>query len=1551
MNPIETVTLLYDLQRQGIVLWCEDGEKLKYSSREPIPENVFDRIKTNKSDLVTFLVDRKIDKSYVIPRLFSVRASSYPLSPAQERLWFLAQLQENDNYIYNEPITLTFDKQCNVELLAKTLQIMVERHTSLRTLFKKDKDGSPKQIVLPLDDERVQASYQIKPKVMGKQMLSQQLEADKKQVFDLSLQPPINCHLYYLNSSDEFVLSLVQHHIITDGTSVSLFIHEFYTLYNQLLSHEEVELPEITLSYTDYALWFRSFCNKASFEDQLAYWKTHLQGFQTLQLPKRNLQQNKGMRSVIHKYAPDETLVAELKTLAKEHKTTLFVTLLTGFYLLLHRYSSQDDIVVGTPINGRNLPQTQSMLGFFINTLALRAKIHEQRGCDFLREVNQLYLEAMKHQDLPFEMLVDTLGSARSVETTPIFNTMFAYQKFNLHNTEPEEATSVLEDAPAAEAKFDITFDFKETESNLVACIQYNENLFSQETIAQMAKHFINLLQQLVRHPTKPVNQLHILSQEENQNIVHQWNSRRIPYDVDKTINEYFETNAKKTPHKIAVTHAGEQLSYSELNAQANKLANYLRTRYVEYYGAELSPETFIVISLERSLDMVIAILAVMKAGAAYVPVDVDYPAKRKQFIIEDTGAKFILTKPHYSDDFMAVLEHVDMILDVEDGMSSDNLSTENLSQSATANNTLYIIYTSGSTGAPKGVCTSHASVNNFISSVASVMNLDARTFMTVSSFTFDMFCFDFYCSLCRGGTLDLTDVAMVKEPDVLVRYIDDTKPDVIIATPSLWHMINDKLTPSANLTIISAGEALQSNLAEKLFRLSSDVWDAYGPTETTVFSVLKQLIPGEPRAIGKPIPNVTAYILDKYLQPVPVGVVGELYIGGDCLAKGYLNRPELTRERFIQNPFTTNEQRKNNSNQTLYKTGDLVCWLPSGDIKYIGRNDFQVKVSGHRIELEELENVLNKFSKINQCVVVPVKSDISQQLMVYYTAKERIAENTFREYLAQSLPGFMIPNVYLHLDRFPLNKNGKIDLQNLPTLSEMHCDDNNAEPQNATEKQLSEMLADVLNVKPFAVDKNIFDMGCNSLMAVRLQTRINDHFNATLKVVDIFYYPTITELAKRITSAVKITSTKKENIPSPKKAAIQENDDIAIIGYSCAFPMSEDGETFWANLKAGKECISELSRDACLKRHVSMDVLNDARYKPYAGVLPDIDCFDPNFWDVSDDDAQFMDQKMRLLLEQAWKALEHSGYIKERKQLTTGLFIGVGKLDYLDHLLKMEHIKQSTNYFDYSMLNSRDYFINRIAYLLGIAGPLLSVDTACSSSAVAITEGCDKLLAGLCDLAVVGGVNLCSADDFGHIQYDGMALLSEDGHSRIFDKRGGGVVRSDGAGVVVLKRYSEALKDNDTIRAVIKGYGVSHDGMRKMGNMYPRLSSLKQCISQAKQRANRSHLDYVECHGMGFELGELFEFDALRETAELTSPARQCMLGSVKANIGHTGYASGIAQLIKLACMLEDKVIPPQINYANPYPEFNLDREPFEISSEKCAWQATNTAKTAGMT
>ncbi len=1551
MSEFSTAKLLYHLQSQGVVLWCADGQKLSYSSTDPISEPILQKINLNKQNIIHFLTDRKIVKPYQIPTIFALSSTEYPLSFAQERLWFLAQLQEKDNYIYNEPIALTFDKHCNVEILRKIIRLLVERHACFRTLFKKDVNGVPKQAIVPFQDSRVQSIFTLNTESVDDQELPTQLEANLKRVFDLSLEFPIACYFYHLKKSNKYLLYVVQHHIITDGTSIGLFLSEFYALYNNLLNNQETNLSKIDIQYSDYALWFREYYSKENLSNQLSYWKNKLDGFQTLQLQK-NAHKELGYCSLAYKYEIDSDLLVNLKLLSKNNKTALFVSLLTGFYILLNKYSNQDDIVIGTPINGRNLQQVKNVLGFFINTIALRAKITDQNISEFLLEINQLYMEAMKYQDLPFEMLVDSLGVDRAQDLSPIFQVLFAYQKFVVPGVETDDASWFDNDFSDALTKFDITFDFKETNNKLIASIQYKSNLFQKETIVQLSTHYVNILNQMVQFPEQKISDLNILTKEEYNNIIYKWNDSQLSYSKDKTIHYFFEEHVTKNPHNIAATYAGSSLTYFELNEKANKLSNFIRLHYLNCYKTELNPETLIIISIESSLELAIAILAVIKAGAAYVPIDVNYPQKRKSFILEDTDAKLILTKEAYVVDFNEIVDDPDKILVLEKGLTIENLQNKDLQQNPLPSNTVYIIYTSGSTGNPKGVCVTHLSLNNFVTSVASKINLNSKRILTVSSFTFDMFCFDFFCALCLGGTLILADSAMVREPDALVNYIENNKPDVMIATPSLWHMIIDKLSPS-QLTIISAGEALHENLAKKLFKVSADVWDAYGPTETTVFSIIKKLIPSEPFSIGKPIPNISAYILNENLQPVPIGVVGELYIGGDCLAKGYLNRPELTKERFINNPFVSESEMRTKNNLKIYKTGDLAFWLPSGDIRYVGRNDFQVKIAGHRIELEELEFVLNQIPKLKQCFVLPVKSEMSAQLVVYYTAENRMEESSLRDHLAKSLPAYMIPHIFIYLEKFPVNNNGKIDIKNLPKFEQVSLNETITLPRNPIEKELMDILIGVLNVQWLGVDKNIFDMGCDSLKAVQLQTKINNHFNSKIKVVDIFYYPTIEKLALLLNDKAAEIENPYINISNFVKAE-KKDDKIAMIGYACSFPMSDTVEEYWTNLKTGKECIRRLGREECAQRGVSKEVAHHEKYLPYAGVIPNIETFDTEFWELSERDTFFMDPKMRLFLEQTWKALESSGYIKKRKQISTGLFAAFGKLDYLENILQLENIKRTINYFDSSMLNSTDYFLNRIAYLLGMSGPLLSVDTACSSAAVAVIEACESLLSQRCNLAIVGGVNLCSANDFGHINFEGEELLSKDGHSRIFDEKAGGIIRSDGVGVIVLKRLSEAIKDRDHIRAVIKGYGISHDGMRKFGNMYPRLSSLKKCIADARQNLGSANIDYVECHGMGFKLGELFEFDALRETSKDTPNAsmHKCILGSVKANIGHTGYASGIAQLIKVACMLEHRSVPPQINYETPYAEFNLDNEPFQITKEGYTWEREQgKLKMAGMT
>jgi amino acid adenylation domain-containing protein len=1034
----------------------------------------------------------------------------FPASSAQARLWFIDQYEPN-SALYNIPISFHLRGKLDVQVLEQSINELIARHEILRTTFEME-GKEPVQVVhpvlnltLPVENwSRLEDEARMKSLLQGYAQIS----------FDLRNGPLIRARLFRLGEDDN-VLLLSVHHIVFDGWSFRIFLRELAAYYNKLSKSEMPDLPALTIQYADFALWERKQLQDGIFESQLCYWKNRLGGdLPVLQLltdkPRPAVQTFRGASQLV---ILERELLRSLKTLAVSEQSTLFMVLLAAFNVLLFRYTGQEDIVVGTPIAGRNRPELEGLVGFFVNTLALRTDLTgEPTFRTLLRRVREVCLEAYENQDVPFERLVKELNPERDRSRSPLIQTMFVLQ-----NTPSEELRlSGLEsrrlEVGTESAKFEITVSLRENRGGVKGIIEYNTDLFDPGAIDRMIGHFRTLLEGIAADPDSQISQLPLLTEPERQRTLVEWNRTGADYPSNACIHELFEQQVERTPDAVAVAYENQILTYRELNARANQVAHYLRNLGV-------GPDVLIGICMERSLEMVLGILGILKAGGAYVPLDSEDPEDRLAFVVQDAGLSLVLAQSHLSNRLPKKKTSV-VALDL-DWASIQKENRENIVAGVTAENLAYVIYTSGSTGAPKGVQIVHRGVVRLLFGTRYAALDASRTLLQLSPITFDASTFELWGALLHGGRSVLFP-GRIPTLDALCRVITTQEVNTLWLTASLFNKVVDEnaeaLSPIRQL--LTGGEALSpDHVRRALMRLpATRIVNGYGPTETTTFACCYP-IPQKPGnsassiPIGRPISNTEAYVLDAHLQPVPIGVAGELYIGGAGLARGYLNRPELTAEKFIRNPF------RESPGERLYKTGDLVRWLPDGNLEFLGRIDSQVKIRGHRIELGEIECALRDMPEVNDAVVLAREDSPGEKRLVAYVVPEKgnaFSEGDARRYLQQKLPQYMLPSALLPLEKLPLTPNGKIDKRALPAVRpERYREETSSpRPRTSTEARLSIIWADLLKFEQVGVHDNFFDMGGHSLLAIQLIARIKKHFGINLPVATLFQCPTVAELA-----------------------------------------------------------------------------------------------------------------------------------------------------------------------------------------------------------------------------------------------------------------------------------------------------------------------------------------------------------------------------------------------------------------------------------------------------
>ena len=1087
------------------------------------------------------------------------RSESIPLSFAQARLWFLDQLQPNSAF-YNIPLALHLCGQLNIPALESSINKIIQRHEALRTNFATI-EGQPVQVIASTKDLKLLV-VDLRDLPESEREIEAQRFVNKEanQPFNLELEPLFRGMVLQLGET-EYILLLTMHHIISDGWSLGVFVRELTEFYKDFCAEKPSILPELPVQYADFAVWQRQWLQGEILEIQLDYWKQQLKNTPNLlELPTdRPRPAVQTFRGGYYYTALSKKLSAELTTLSKQAGVTLFMTLLAAFQTLLSRLSGQDDIVVGTPVAGRNRREIEGLIGFFVNTLLLRTDLSGNPNFEqLLGRVKEVALQAYTHQDLPFEQLVDVLQPTRDLSYTPLFQVMFALDDALVPSVELPELTVKPYAVEISTAKFDLTLSMENTADGLVAEWEYNVDLFDQATIARMTGHFQTLLEGIVANSQQQISELPLLTETEQHQVLVEWNNTFAEYPHDKCIHQLFEEQVELSPSSVAVVFEGEQLTYQELNAKSNQLANYLRSAKV--LGSDspgVGTEVPVGICVERSPLMIIGLLGVLKAGGAYVPIDPNYPFERKAFMLEDSAVPVLLTQSKLVEKLPPSSARV-VCLDSDWSEIADYIE-DNLSTRVKPEHLAYVIYTSGSTGKPKGVLIEHRSLVNYITSaIAQYQIQKSDRILQFASISFDASAEEIYPCLTSGATLVLRTDSMLDSFGEFLQKCRDWNLTVLSLPTAYWHELTARLSQknlvfprSLRLIIIGGEKALPERLKTWLLCVGQQVRlvNTYGPTEATVVATVHELSAVDTTLkelpLGRPLANIQTYILDRNGQPVPVGIPGELHIGGAGLARGYLNQPNLTDERFIRNPFN------NSPTSRLYKTGDLVRYLPDGNIEYLGRIDNQVKIRGFRIEIGEIEQVLAQHPDVQEAVVV-AREDIpgNKRLVAYIVSNlipERVSYQTenvsvkklpeeqgllktlqhiitdrLRDYLKQKLPDYMIPSAFVLLETIPLTPNGKLDRHVLiaPDSSHFWNETCFVDPHDTLELQLSQIWSEVLGVYPVGVRDNFFTMGGHSLLAVRLMARLEQQFGTNLPLATLFSSPTIEQLAIHIRSS-----------------------------------------------------------------------------------------------------------------------------------------------------------------------------------------------------------------------------------------------------------------------------------------------------------------------------------------------------------------------------------------------------------------------------------------------
>ncbi|MBF0099477.1 MAG: amino acid adenylation domain-containing protein [Desulfobacterales bacterium] len=1548
--------LFYHMMEKGVFIWEWRNYFLCSAHTDADIAHIIKAVKESVIEMRQggFLPESSKTKSVSAASASSCSSFTHfiPLTKAQRQLAVLDQIAPEGSKAYHVSPLLSLKGKVDISALEAALLKVIERHASLRSVI----DGDY-QKVLSLNDlpgnGKLNSVDLTQLQADSKSNISEWLADYARQRFDLKRGPLFEVNLLKI-AEEDWCLVFKGHHIVIDGLSMNIIMRELAAFYNG----QNVNTPQ---SWQEYVEWR----NHTTFPKQEEYWLNQLQGeLPVTMLPTDYIEPAiKTYRGGRYAIKIDSQISDALAAIGRTQGCTDFMVLFASYALWLHRLTGQTDLIIGMPVAGRSTAASSanndSLVGYCTHLIPIRSKINwDQPFTEYIKSMRSVLLYGYQHQDYPFAELIEKLNLRRDGQRSPIVSVLF-----NLDRPGSAPAMNNLTidwlSQPIYFTAFDLTVNLTQVETKLILECDFNLDLFEASTIERYVNNYITLLQGIVKDPKSTVARLPLLTEKEKQQILFDWNATTVDYPKDKCMHHLFEEQAAKYPEAIALRSGSRQISYRELNHIANRIAHGLLA-----HGTR--PEDVIGIYMHHSIELVASLLGILKAGAAYLPLDPTYPPKRLAFMLSDAHVKILLTHTP----LQTSLPEIDGIKVISIDCSSDNYvqhifaehPEDNPVVPVTPQHLAYVIYTSGSTGLPKGTMIVHQGlVNYLVWAVKYYRVAEGDGSVLHSSIGFDATITSLFTPLIAGRCLwlfasDNQNLGHGQElENIHAALMSGQNWSLLKFTPAHLELINamipeQKLAGSTRC-LVFGGEALLGRQVAPWRKHAPEtrLINEYGPTETVVGCCIYEVEERDPNPgslpIGKPIDNTRLYILDTNYEPVPVGVTGELYIGGDGVARGYLGREQLTAERFISVNALPGER--------LYRTGDVVKYRPDGIILYLGRIDNQVKIRGYRVELGEVENALIRQSGVREAVVIAHRrSDQDIRLIAWVVSDklEKLEELKLRQALSLQLPAHMVPSNIIIVDSLPLTVNGKVDRAALPMPEYLRSEISRTaivNPRTEAEERIAAIWRDLLGIKQVGMNDNFFEIGGHSLLILPLIERLKSAFGRSLSPVDIFRYHTVATQAAQLSDSQDTLS----KTPLQKLRTTQDSlnhEPIAIVGMALRVPNAANLDQFWQNLRNGVESITFWSTEQLRSVGVSQELIDNPEYIKSGFILADADQFDADFFEMTPREAQILDPQHRMLMECSVEALEHAGYDPKRYHGRIGMFGGVGLNTYLIHnILGHPELIETMGGFYVTLHNDKDFAPTRVAYKLDLRGPAISINTACSSSLVAVALGCQSLLNRQTDIILAGGCTINLPQDTGYLYHKG-GILSKDGRCRPFDIKANGTVDGSGVAVVVLKRLSDAIQDGDTVHAVISGYAVNNDGSLKVGFTAPSIEGQANVILDAQTMAKISadDISFIETHGTGTDLGDAVEVAALTQAFKQNSKAEKhgyCTIGSVKANVGHLDTAAGVASLIKTVLSLNHEMIPMMPTFSQPNPKLELEKSPFSINTCLQPWPKLN--------
>ncbi|MDK1286865.1 non-ribosomal peptide synthetase [Pseudoalteromonas umbrosa] len=1514
-----------------------------FLSIETLPPALLFEISTI-NELCDYLAAHQLPTQVDEPLVQSTPASAnlhgpMPLSKAQQGLWLLHK-QNPQLSTYHVPMVFEVN-DLNVDCMQAALNWLCKKHPILSVQLA-EVEGLPQQQITGLTPTLVQNHTP----VASKSALIDLIQADIKQPFAMTQSHSAHSPLLWraahwqINGQLDVVV-LVFHHLIIDGVSATLLLEQLWQTYHALVANEPLEQAQPDTGFFTYLEWEKQMLNSEQSTQLTHYWQTQLQGVESeLTLAGKQEKQHANKQAKRLELAMNNNQVQRIHQFCSRNKINPAAFFLSAFQTLLSAKTRRGDITLGVPVLHRPASDMANSLGLFVNQLPLRASVNQSRSFSQLALQNQHQLgELIKHSGYPFAEIVRATGAKRAMHSHPIFQIGFAYHNFLKPDwvESNQDLVNAIWPECVQEPELDLSLEVTPLSHSFKVAFKFDETVYPSAIIDALAKEYASLIDDVMFAGEQALGSLPVFA-----------NLKTLPA-AQPTLVNLFEAQAAMHPEHIAVCFGMQSINYRQLNDKANQFANTL----LNHPEFKQGTENLIALCAKPSIELIVAILGILKSGAAYVPLDPNSPAARIQYILEDAKPSILVLGAEMP--LAGAYQH-HQVINLQAALASTT-QVANINR-ASASNLAYIIYTSGSTGKPKGVLVEHHNVCSLFNNTQSLFGFNEQdTWCLFHSYAFDFSVWEIWGALLHGGKLLIPDELTRKESVSFAKFVIDNQVTILNQTPSAFYPLMDNLLASphnALRKVIFGGEALDVSKLAPWFEQAqpqADLVNMYGITETTVHvtevTIDASMVYGAQASsiIGRALPGYEVLLLDEQFNPAQVGQVGEIFVAGCGVTRGYHNQPALTDARFITHI----------DGKRLYRSGDLARFNESGLLEYMGRADDQVQIRGHRIELGEVQHALQSLSYITDAYVTSAQKQRGQVLVAYIIAPDAPSTAKIRTDLLSKLPEYMIPAYFVLVPHFPITSNGKIDKQTLskqlpfvPSQTAMLDAKSNASTLTATPKltEQSELKAavtqiwqQVLEVDHIASNVPFFEAGGDSLLANVLTAKFKSQLDVEFPLTQIFQSSTIDAMTDFIAQAQSThTQVPAQKITSNAANSDSHNQDIrtqdiALIGLSCQYPDSQNHTEFWHNLVNEKDFLKRLSESTEQGDITWLDSWVEGQ-----------DQFDPEFFNISEKNAKTMSYSQRQLLLHAWKAIEDAGYCAENMP-NTGVYVSSSGADNPDLNLqdKFKDGQFILNAQDYvaSTINQPGTLPTTISYHLGFTGPSLFVHSNCSSSMSAISLACSALKAGEIDYAIVGAACLYPQRYTGY-EYEKGLNFAGDARCKVFDEKADGMIGGSGVSVIVLKRADDAVNDADNIYSLIRGIKVNNDGKDKAGFFAPGTSGQMHVIEQTLKASDISpaSISYVEAHGTGTALGDPIEFSSLQQIYQQYSGDKQfCGLGAVKSNLGHTDTLAGLTGLIKTSLALYHKKLPASLHYNNANPHIDLANSPFYVVDSTRDW------------